>query len=145
MNVAVIPARGGSKRIPRKNIREFCGKPMIAWPIEVAKDSGLFDHIIVSTSIFGGTYYLIKGIVNDLGINVTYVDPTDTDLIKSSIQDKSVILIDYVLTSILLSASRASVRIYLSNFNHILDKINLNDTDISIDRFNSITQTLSNS
>ena len=49
MNVAVIPARGGSKRIPRKNIREFCGKPMIAWPIEVAKQSDLFDHIIVST------------------------------------------------------------------------------------------------
>ena len=49
MNVAVIPARGGSKRIPRKNIKEFCGKPMIAWPLEVAKESGLFDHIIVST------------------------------------------------------------------------------------------------
>ena len=49
MNVAVIPARGGSKRIPRKNIREFCGKPMIAFPIEVAKESGLFEHIIVST------------------------------------------------------------------------------------------------
>ena len=49
MNVAVIPARGGSKRIPRKNIREFCGKPIIAWPIEVAKESKLFDHIIVST------------------------------------------------------------------------------------------------
>jgi len=49
MNVAVVPARGGSKRIPRKNIKEFCGKPMIAWPLEVAKESGLFDHIIVST------------------------------------------------------------------------------------------------
>jgi len=49
LNVAVIPARGGSKRIPRKNIRDFCGKPMIAWPIEVLKQSGLFDHIIVST------------------------------------------------------------------------------------------------
>jgi len=49
MNVAVIPARGGSKRIPRKNIKEFCGKPMIAWPIEVAKESGLFEHIIIST------------------------------------------------------------------------------------------------
>ena len=46
MNVAVIPARGGSKRIPRKNIREFCGKPMIAWPIELAKESGLFEHEI---------------------------------------------------------------------------------------------------
>lgn len=49
MRIAVIPARGGSKRIPRKNIREFCGKPMIAWPIEIAKESCLFDKIIVST------------------------------------------------------------------------------------------------
>lgn len=49
MNIAVIPARGGSKRIPRKNIKSFCAKPIIAWSIEVAKASGLFDHIIVST------------------------------------------------------------------------------------------------
>ena len=49
MNVAVILARGGSKRIPRKNIKQFCGKPMISWPIELAKESGLFEHIIVST------------------------------------------------------------------------------------------------
>lgn len=47
--VAIIPARGGSKRIPRKNIKEFCGKPMIAWSIEAAKSSGCFDQIIVST------------------------------------------------------------------------------------------------
>jgi pseudaminic acid cytidylyltransferase len=49
MKIAVIPARSGSKRIPRKNIRDFCGKPMIAWPLEVAKASSLFDHVIVST------------------------------------------------------------------------------------------------
>lgn len=49
MRIAVIPARGGSKRIPRKNIRHFCGKPMIAWSIEAAKSSGLFEHVIVST------------------------------------------------------------------------------------------------
>ena len=49
MKIAIIPARGGSKRIPRKNIKLFCGKPMIAWSIEAAKKSGLFDHIIVST------------------------------------------------------------------------------------------------
>lgn len=49
MKIAIIPARGGSKRIPRKNIKDFCGKPMIAWSIEAAKASGLFDHIIVST------------------------------------------------------------------------------------------------
>lgn len=49
MNIAIIPARGGSKRIPRKNIRDFCGKPMIAWSVEAAHRSGLFDHIMVST------------------------------------------------------------------------------------------------
>lgn len=49
MNVAIIPARGGSKRIPRKNIKEFCGKPMIAWSIEAAQKSGVFDRVIVST------------------------------------------------------------------------------------------------
>jgi N-acylneuraminate cytidylyltransferase len=49
MKIAVIPARCGSKRIPSKNIKDFCGKPMIAWSIEVAKASELFDHIIVST------------------------------------------------------------------------------------------------
>lgn len=49
MKIAVIPARGGSKRIPRKNIKLFCGKPMIAWSIDAAKSSGLFERIIVST------------------------------------------------------------------------------------------------
>ena len=52
MNIAIIPARGGSKRIPRKNIKEFYGKPMIAWSIEAAKASRLFDRIIVSTDDF---------------------------------------------------------------------------------------------
>ena len=49
MKIAVIPARGGSKRIPRKNIRPFAGKPIIVYSIEAAKQSGLFDHVIVST------------------------------------------------------------------------------------------------
>lgn len=49
MNVAVIPARGGSKRIPRKNIKDFCGKPMIAWSIEAALKSNCFDAVVVST------------------------------------------------------------------------------------------------
>jgi len=47
--IAVIPARGGSKRIPRKNIKPFCGKPMIAYSIEAAIRAGIFDEIIVST------------------------------------------------------------------------------------------------
>lgn len=49
MKLAVIPARGGSKRIPRKNIKMFCGKPMIAWSIEAALQSGCFDKVVVST------------------------------------------------------------------------------------------------
>lgn len=49
MNVAIIPARGGSKRIPRKNIKPFAGKPMIAHSILAARESGLFQRILVST------------------------------------------------------------------------------------------------
>ncbi len=49
MNVAIIPARGGSKRIQRKNIRPFHGTPIIAYSITVAHESGLFERIIVST------------------------------------------------------------------------------------------------
>lgn len=49
IRLLVIPARGGSKRIPQKNIRLFHGKPLLAWPILAAQQSGLFDRIIVST------------------------------------------------------------------------------------------------
>ena len=47
--IAVIPARGGSKRIPQKNIMDFMGKPLIAWTVEAAQESGVFDRIVVST------------------------------------------------------------------------------------------------
>lgn len=47
--IAIIPARGGSKRIPRKNIKDFFGKPLIAYSIEAALNSGLFEKVIVST------------------------------------------------------------------------------------------------
>lgn len=47
--VAIITARGGSKRIPKKNIKEFCGKPIIAYSIEAALQSGAFDEVMVST------------------------------------------------------------------------------------------------
>ena len=48
-NIAIIPARGGSKRVPRKNIKDFLGKPIIAYSIELAIQSGLFEEIMVST------------------------------------------------------------------------------------------------
>ncbi|MGW9063194.1 acylneuraminate cytidylyltransferase family protein [Achromobacter animicus] len=47
--IAIIPARGGSKRLPRKNVLPLCGKPLIAWTIEAAKDCGLFDLILVTS------------------------------------------------------------------------------------------------
>lgn len=47
--ICIMPARGGSKRFPRKNIKKFLGKPLLAWTIKVAKDSGVLDRIILST------------------------------------------------------------------------------------------------
>ena len=49
MNIAIIPARGGSKRIPRKNIVDFGGKPLLAWSVEAGLASGAFDSVFVST------------------------------------------------------------------------------------------------
>lgn len=72
MNIAIIPARGGSKRIQRKNIKEFCGKPMIAWAIEAAKASGMFGHIIVSTDDKE-----ISTIANDCGAETPFVRPEE--------------------------------------------------------------------
>lgn len=49
MNIAIITARGGSKRIPHKNIKAFCGKPILLYPIQAALESGLYDEVMVST------------------------------------------------------------------------------------------------
>ena len=49
MKIAMITARGGSKRIPRKNIKEFCGRPILSYSIEAALESGVFDEVMIST------------------------------------------------------------------------------------------------
>ena len=72
MNVAVIPARGGSKRLPGKNIRMFAGKPIIAWSIAAARASRLFDHIIVSTDSPE-----IADVSQRFGAEVPFVRPAD--------------------------------------------------------------------
>ena len=72
MNIAIIPARGGSKRIPGKNTKVFCGKPMIAWSIETALDSGCFDHVIVSTDDPA-----IAEIARQYGAEVPFMRPAD--------------------------------------------------------------------
>lgn len=65
--IAIITARGGSKRIPRKNIREFCGKPILAYSIEAAIESGLFDTVMVSTDDEE-----IAGIAREYGAQVPF-------------------------------------------------------------------------
>lgn len=70
--VCIIPARGGSKRIPRKNVKPFHGKPMIAWSIDVARASGMFDRVIVSTDSDE-----IKEVAEDCGAEVPFSRPAD--------------------------------------------------------------------
>ena len=72
MKIAIIPARGGSKRIPRKNIKYFNGKPMISWAINVAQKSQLFDYIIVSTDDIE-----IKYISEQYGAIVPFIRPSN--------------------------------------------------------------------
>ena len=69
LKLAVIPARGGSKRIPRKNIKPFAGRPMIAYAIDAAQASGLFDHVVVSTDDLE-----IADVARTLGAEVPFRD-----------------------------------------------------------------------
>lgn len=89
MKLCVIPARGGSKRIPGKNIRDFCGKPVIAYSIEAALQSNCFDKVIVSTDDQG-----IASVAQSYGAEIPFLRPqaladdfTGTnDVIKHAIQ-----------------------------------------------------------
>jgi N-acylneuraminate cytidylyltransferase len=71
MKIAIIPARGGSKRIKDKNIIDFCGKPMMAYALEAARESGLFDVIHVSTDS-----ERIAAVAGDLGFPVDFLRDT---------------------------------------------------------------------
>lgn len=72
LNLCVIPARGGSKRIPRKNIRKFHNEPIIAYSIKVALESNLFDKIVVSTDDLE-----IAGIAREFGAEVPFLRPIE--------------------------------------------------------------------
>lgn len=72
MRVAIIPARGGSKRIPRKNIKPFCGKPMIGWSIKAALQSQCFDKVIVSTDDVE-----IADIAKEQGADIPFMRPVE--------------------------------------------------------------------
>ena len=103
-NIAVITARGGSKRIPRKNIKEFCGKPIIAYSINAALDTGLFDEVMVSTEdqeiaeiakSYGAKvpFFRSEATANDMGVepvNLCCIYPTapfvTSDMIKEAME-----------------------------------------------------------
>ncbi|MGB3750664.1 MAG: pseudaminic acid cytidylyltransferase, partial [Arcobacteraceae bacterium] len=70
--IAIIPARGGSKRIPKKNIKEFFGKPLIAYSIEVALSSNLFEKVVVSTDDEN-----IAKIAREYGAVVPFIRPPE--------------------------------------------------------------------
>lgn len=70
--LAIIPARGGSKRIPQKNIRDFCGNPMISYILETARKSQLFDVTHVSTES-----YEIRNVVEKLGFTIDFMRPME--------------------------------------------------------------------
>ena len=72
MTICVIPARGGSKRIPRKNIKDFHGKPMIAWSIEAAQKANIFSKILVSTDDDE-----IAHIAKSMGAEVPFLRPKE--------------------------------------------------------------------
>ena len=71
MNICIIPARGGSKRIPRKNIKRFADKPMIEWSISAAIKANCFDHVIVSTDDKE-----ISDFAQSIGAEVPFVRPS---------------------------------------------------------------------
>ena len=70
--VCIIPARGGSKRIPRKNVKPFCGKPMLAWSIGAARSAGCFQRIIVSTDDAE-----VADLAKRLGAEVPFMRPAE--------------------------------------------------------------------
>ncbi|TDE51304.1 cytidylyltransferase domain-containing protein [Flavobacterium sp. GT3P67] len=72
--IAVIPARGGSKRIPKKNIIDFMGKPILAWTIEAARKSKIFDRIILSTDSED-----IASVGREFGIDVPFLRTDKSD------------------------------------------------------------------
>ncbi len=82
INICIIPARGGSKRIPKKNIKEFGGQPIIKYSIDIAKKSQMFDYILVSTDDFE-----IAKLSKDMGVEVPFIRPKNISDDVSGIKD----------------------------------------------------------
>lgn len=81
-NLCIIPARGGSKRIPRKNVKPFLGKPMLAYSIEAALATGLFDEVMVSTDDEE-----IANVARQYGAKVPFMRSAETANDKATMED----------------------------------------------------------
>lgn len=90
MNIAIIPARGGSKRLPGKNIKLLAGKPMIAWTIEAALESGVFDHVFVSTDSEE-----IANVSRDFGAEVPFIRPASLATDEATTDDVVTHLVEW--------------------------------------------------
>ncbi len=91
MIIAIIPARGGSKRLPGKNIKDLAGKPMIAWTIEAAIQSDIFDHILVSTDDEE-----IAKISKAFGANVPFLRPAEISTDHATTNDVVTHMVDWI-------------------------------------------------
>jgi pseudaminic acid cytidylyltransferase len=91
LRIAVIPARGGSKRVPRKNIRAFAGLPMISYSIAAASRAGLFDRIIVSTDDEE-----IAGVAKSCGAEVPFMRPAELSDDRTGTMEVVAHAIDYL-------------------------------------------------
>jgi len=123
MNIAIIPARGGSKRIPNKNIKDFLGKPIIAYSIETALLSRLFDKVIVSTDSEE-----IATVAKKYGAEVPFIRPceisddfaTTADVIKHSL-DWAINNIGKIKYACCIYATAPFVQVkYLKEGHHVL-------------------------
>jgi CMP-N,N'-diacetyllegionaminic acid synthase len=135
----IIPARGGSKGIPRKNIRLLNGKPLIAYTIEVAKEITPIDHIIVSTDSEE-----IKCVAENLGLSIPFLRPAPLASDEATSYDVIMHAINYLEKSgfapnpIILLQPTSPFR----NANHIKEALSLFTDDI--DMVVSVTETKSN-
>ncbi|MDN3454376.1 MULTISPECIES: pseudaminic acid cytidylyltransferase [unclassified Psychrobacter] len=91
MKIAIIPARGGSKRLPGKNIKLLGGKPLIAWTIEAAIKSNVFDHVFVSTDSEE-----IARVSRDYGAKVPYLRPAELASDTATTNDVITHLVDWL-------------------------------------------------
>jgi N-acylneuraminate cytidylyltransferase len=133
--IAIIPARGGSKRIPKKNIIDFMGKPMIAWTIEAAVKSKIFDKIIVSTDSEE-----IAKVGRDYGLEVPFLRQDKNDDI-SPVSEATIIAIkqaeEYynesydVVVQLMANAPLRGMNEIMEHYNHFI----VNNRDFQISSF----------